>query len=61
MKKHLLTSNHVFPSYQGESTIFDKGNLLYQAPETKNLLRFKGILLPHPQNKKEHTNEKLYN
>ena len=26
-----------FPYYQGESTIFDKGNLLYQTPETKNL------------------------
>ena len=39
----MSTSNRVFPSYQGESTIFDKRNFLYQTPDTKNLLRFKGI------------------
>ena len=38
----MSTSNCVFPSYQGESTIFDKGNFLYQTPDTK------GVILPHP-------------
>ena len=47
-KGNLLTSNRLFPSFQGESTIFDKGNFLYQTPDTKNLLRFKRIKLPHP-------------
>ena len=27
---------------------FDKGNFLYQTPTTKNLLRFKSFILPHP-------------
>ena len=38
LKKMILSSsNRVFPYYQGESTIFDKGNFLYQTPDTKNL------------------------
>ena len=33
----LSTSNRIFPYYQGESTIFDERNFLYQTPDTKNL------------------------
>ena len=33
----LSTLNGVFPYYQGESTIFDIGNFLYQTPDSKNL------------------------
>ena len=36
-KWFLLTSNRVFSYYQGESTIFDKRNFLFQTPDTKNL------------------------
>ena len=34
----LLNSNHVFPYHQGEFTIFDKGNFLYHAPDSNNLV-----------------------
>ena len=34
---NLSTSNLVFPYYQGESAIVDKGIFLYQTPDTKNL------------------------
>ena len=37
LKKPLSTSNRAFPYYQGESTIFDKGNFLYQTSDTENL------------------------
>ena len=37
IKNSLSTSNRVFPYYQGESIIFDKGNFLYQTPDTKNI------------------------
>ena len=33
----LSSSKPVFPSYQGESTIFDKENFLSQTPDTKNI------------------------
>ena len=33
----LSTSNRIFPYYQVVSTISDKGNFLYQTPDTKNL------------------------
>ena len=57
----LSTSNHIFPSYQGESTIFDNGNFLYQTPDTKNLLIFKGVILPHPplSRSKKRANSKI--
>ena len=48
LKFTLSTRSLVFPSYQGESTIFEKGNFLYQIPDTKNWLRFKRVILPHP-------------
>ena len=59
----LSTSNCIFPPYQGKFTIFDKGNFLYQTPGTKNLLRFKGVILPHPplsRSKRQHT-QRLFN
>ena len=34
-KTTLSASNCVFPYYQGDSTIFDKGNFLYQTTDTK--------------------------
>ena len=39
VEKVLLTSKPVFPFYQGESTIFDKGNFLYNTPDTNNLIK----------------------
>ena len=39
----LSTSNGVFPYYQGESTILDKGNFLYPTPDSNNLLNFKEL------------------
>ena len=46
-QKHLSTSSKpVFPNYQGESTIFDKGNFLFQTPDTKNFIKFKGGIRP---------------
>ena len=61
--KVLSTSKPVFPYYQGESTIFDKGNFLFQTHDTKNFIKFKGIILPHPplsRSKKEHTQRKFF-
>ena len=43
-KKTLSTAKRVFPYYQGESTIFDKGNFLFQTPGTKNFIKFKGVI-----------------
>ena len=37
-KRTLSTRSLVFPSYQGDSTIFHKGNFL----------KLKGVVLPHP-------------
>ena len=34
---YLSTSKRVFPYYQGESTIIDKGNFPSQTPATKNI------------------------
>ena len=35
----------IFPYYQGESTIFDKGNLLFETPNIKTFIMFKGLIL----------------
>ena len=40
VKTLLLTSNRVFPYYQGDSTIFLKGNFLKHTPDSKNLFYF---------------------
>ena len=40
----LSTSNRIFPYYQGESTIFDKGNFLYHIPDSNNLLNLRELL-----------------
>ena len=34
-------SKRIFPYYQGESTIFDKGNFHYHTPDSNNLLNFR--------------------
>ena len=43
-EKTLSTSNRIFPYYQGESTIFDKGNFLYHIPDSNNLLNLRELL-----------------
>ena len=45
IEKNLSTSKRVFPSYQGESTIFDKGNFLYHNPDSNNLLNLRELYL----------------
>ena len=49
----LSTSKPIFPYYRDESTIFDRGNFPVQTPDTKNFIKFKGIILPHPPLKRE--------
>ena len=34
----MLTASHIFPYYQGDSTIFHMGNFLKHIPDSKNLL-----------------------
>ena len=59
-KTILLTSKPVFPYYQGESTIFDKGNFLFQTPDTKNFLKFKGVILNKEREGSTQTKGGLY-
>ena len=42
-EKTLSTSKCIFPYYQGESTIFVKGNFLYHTPDLNNLLNLREL------------------
>ena len=59
MAKHYLsTSKCIFTYYQGESTIFDKGNFLFHTPYSNNLLNLKELYfhtLLWVDQKREHT------
>ena len=59
----MSTSYRVFPYFQSESAIFDKGNFLYHTPNSNNLLNIRELylhaLLWVDQNR-EHT-QRLFN
>ena len=42
-KFHFSTSKRVFPYYQGESTIFDKGNYLYHTPDSNKIMNLREL------------------
>ena len=44
-KNTLVDLKARFPHYQGESTIFDKGNFLYHTPDSNNLLKLRELYL----------------